>query len=793
VYTLSFLTFLLAADVSPSEIAQAVRDLGAANYVDREKATRRLWAIGAAAEPALREALKSADAEVVARARDLLDKIPYGITPESPRRFVELIATARAGGFDGWKEVVPQLLDLGPAGLDLAEKLANRLGSDDRDRTARRKILDGEVWRITPNLIARGEMSRVEELLERGARGGALDPDPKAVRHYAAWMALTNQLESAVPVWRERAANDDGAVIIAYHLARLAGQYDVARAMAEKSGRDEYREAAYFDAGAWADLASLSPPAGSLQPASLLGLRLMYQQLAGQPTGTTLAELKQLPLEPRGPYVPPLMFRALMFAHRVDDAWALIAPATLPDFQLLKFEMLCQRQQYSEAFAALAGGVPDHSAQRWQWDAARLRVHFQLGEMDKYRELLAQLPTTLVNFQENSGVQDLIEQLASIGRAGDTLPAVAAVLGHSGTPRVVFEKLYPKSTLAAETWWAILRATHPGESVRETVDRLPGLLDKRLGLSDGRILLTAAIAQARETGGAEGDRWLQGLAEACHVAGLEDQARELMREGATKLDTIGAWLKLGDLLFEQRRFAEAATAFAAAWKKDERQPLGLWLAGLSKERAGDAGGRDWRERAHRVTLGDEESRAAFVEELAKRTAYGPEVNDAARRERKIGLALGTPGSQKGRNMNGTLSSDPGARTDKLEAAADTQRFLIRMLRTNAYFKKHESYLTVLHRLEANRARGFLAKGEIESALQATTAAETILPGTTSPAEYVVPELVKRNRAADADKVYHATTDVLDKLCTDYPQSAEFRNRRAWLAARCRRDLPAAKS
>jgi tetratricopeptide (TPR) repeat protein len=57
---------------------------------------------------------------------------------------------------------------------------------------------------------------------------------------------------------------------------------------------------------------------------------------------------------------------------------------------------------------------------------------------------------------------------------------------------------------------------------------------------------------------------------------------------------------------------------------------------------------------------------------------------------------------------------------------------------------------------------------------------------------MVPELVKRNRAADADKVFHATTDVLDKLCTDYPQSAEFRNRRAWLAARCRRDLPAAK-
>jgi tetratricopeptide (TPR) repeat protein len=454
--------------------------------------------------------------------------------------------------------------------------------------------------------------------------------------------------------------------------------------------------------------------------------------------------------------------------------------------------MLCQRHQYSEAFAALAGGVPDHSVQRWQADAARLRIYVQLGELDKYRALLAQLPTQLANFQEMSGVQDLIEQLASLGRADDALPAVAAVLDHGGAPGIVFEKLYPKSTLAAETWWSILRMMHPAESVRETVNRMPALLDKRLALSGGRVVLTAAIAQARETGGAEGDRWLQGLAEACHAAGLEEPARELMSEGATKLDTVGAWLKFGDLLFEQRRFAEAATAFTAAWKKDERQPLGLWLTGLAKERAGDAGGRDWRDRAHRVTLGDEESRAAFAEELAKRTTYGPEVGEAARRERKIGLALGMLGSQKGRNMNGGLSSDPLARTDKLETADDTQRFLIRMLRTNAYFKKHESYLAVLHRLEANRARGLLAKGDIEPALQAATAAETILPGTTSPAEFIVPELAKRGRSADADKLYHTAAGVLDKLCTDYPASAEFRNRRAWLAARCRRDLPAAK-
>ena len=75
------------------------------------------------------------------------------------------------------------------------------------------------------------------------------------------------------------------------------------------------------------------------------------------------------------------------------------------------------------------------------------------------------------------------------------MPAVAAVLDHGGAPGVVFEKLYPKSTLAAETWWSILRVMHPAESVRETVNRMPALLDKRLALSDGRVVLTAAIAQ----------------------------------------------------------------------------------------------------------------------------------------------------------------------------------------------------------------------------------------------------------------------------------------------------------
>lgn len=791
--TLPLLALLVAADPSPTEIAKAVRELASPNYLEREKAMRWLWSVGAPAEPALRDALKSDDAEVVVRARNLLDKIPYGITPDSPKQFVELIATARSSGFDGWKDVVPRLLDLGPNGLALAEKLADRLGADERERVLRRRMLDGELWRITPSLIVRGEDSRVTELLERSARAGARDTDPKAVRHYAAWLALHGELGKALPVWRERAGTDDAAVIIAHQLARIASDHAVSRAMAEKSERVDLREAAYFDAGAWAELGSLPPPNTTSYPAAILGLKLMYQNLAGQPIAATIEELKKQPQETSNVFIPSRVFRGLILANRVPDAMELIASNTLPDPQLLRFELLCQQNQFAEALGMTRSAVAEHSLHRWYWDAARLRIYHQLGEKEKYKEVLEALPTSLANTVELNGVQELIEQLSSIGRTADALPFAAAALSYGGIPSVVFEKLYPKSTLAAEAWWHVLRAQNPSDSVKETVDRMPGFLDRRLNSPDGRAALTAAIATAKEHGEGDGYRWMQGLADACQLAGLHEEARNLMTEGARKLDTNGAWLKLGDLLFEQRRFAEAATAYESAWRKDERQPLAAWLMGLSEERAGNAAGKSRRELAHRIPLGDEDTRAIFAEELGKRSHFGNEVADGTRRERALALALSTPGSSRGRTLNGAQSGDWGARTDRLEAAGDAQRFLIRMTRTNAYFKKHESYLIVLHRVESNRARGFLAKGDLDAALKAADAAHALLPGFSSPAEHIVPELARLGKTAEADRIYKATADVLDTAIAAYPQSAEFRSRRAWLAARCGRDLPAAKT
>src|SRR5262249_4997627 len=124
------------APPTPEAIARAVQQLGDDDYHVRERASRWLWAVGAAAAPARRAGRPSTGAQVIARCRDLLDKIPFGIPPDLPPRFVELIAVARTGGPSAWPNVIPDLLDLGPRGLDVVHKLIERVAVTAAQRAA---------------------------------------------------------------------------------------------------------------------------------------------------------------------------------------------------------------------------------------------------------------------------------------------------------------------------------------------------------------------------------------------------------------------------------------------------------------------------------------------------------------------------------------------------------------------------------------------------------------------------------------------------------------------------------
>lgn len=795
-----------ATPPSAAELAAAVKRLGADDYQTRAQATAWLWAAGPAAEPVLTEGLKSSDAEVVARCRDLLDKIPYGITPDTPRRFVELIAAARGGGAGGWPGVVPELLDLGPRGMDVARKLVERIASNDSQREAMNHTLDLEGWRIAAAALAAGETERAERLLERSAvASAAANHDLLAVRHYAAFLSARGRLASEMPRWQgfidksngksgERGRMPDGtpgaaaSQIILFHLARLAGDTATARKLAEAIGRSDLKETALFDLSAWQELAD-SAGAENRSAPIVSGLKAIYSDLAGKSEASRAAidEIKTMTVSRTSATAPPLVFRALLYVRKPADAIDLLDKYKGIDGALPHFELLCQQHHYDAAFKALARTVGDRTTFRWQWDTAKLRVHLQRGEHEPYARLLAALTQyEKLTQPELPAAQDCVEQLVALRHTNDALPIAAALLNSGVSTSEVFGKLYPKSPLGAETWWRYLRIQHPTESLHATMARLPALLDKRLATQEGRAAIEALDKFARAQNDA--DRWLEGLADACDAAGLNEEARRYGRDAAEQSNVSWMWLRLGDLEAAAGRYPDAAAAYDKARQADPRQPLMLWLYGWALGKAQKPGGREACDLAHVMMLADEDARLRFAEDLSKRAFLGPELIDAVRQQRRFVPRLNGPGSSFGRNAMSFLSGDAGAFTDRLEAANAAQNFLIRMMRTNAYFKKNTSYLTVLHRLANERAKGLLAKNDVEGAMREAEVAQTTLPGNGEPAGTLVVELGKKGRTAEADKLYAATAAIQDQLCRDFPRSADFHNSRAWLSARCRRNL-----
>src|SRR5436190_18543931 len=118
----------------------------------------------------------------------------------------------------------------------------------------------------------------------------------------------------------------------------------------------------------------------------------MYLRAAGKTAEAdkALAELKTLP-STSSVTAPPLLFRALMFAHRPDDALALLAEPHRPDVVVPRFEILAQRHEYAKAFEALQQPLPDRSPYRWQRDTARIRAYRQLGNEEKLREVVGEV------------------------------------------------------------------------------------------------------------------------------------------------------------------------------------------------------------------------------------------------------------------------------------------------------------------------------------------------------------------------------------------------------------------
>jgi tetratricopeptide (TPR) repeat protein len=126
VFLLSVASAMTVAGADSNAIAQAVRDLGAADHKTREAATQFLAKAGSAVIPELEQAAQNPDPEIRLRAAQLLPALRLALPADLPARLRHAVIHFNALNLDDQQATIRQLSEVGrparPALLELARR-----------------------------------------------------------------------------------------------------------------------------------------------------------------------------------------------------------------------------------------------------------------------------------------------------------------------------------------------------------------------------------------------------------------------------------------------------------------------------------------------------------------------------------------------------------------------------------------------------------------------------------------------------------------------------------------------
>jgi tetratricopeptide (TPR) repeat protein len=783
----------LAAPESPpskEQIARWIEQLGADDFDVREKASQALWKAGDTAEPALKAALKSTDAEIARRARNLLDRIAWGITPTTPEPVVKLINQYRGGDDSARGGAVKELFKLGKAGYAAVRKLARA----EEDAEARRKLagwIAQEGSQAAGLLLIEGDPAAAEELLEAGLDGG----DEAALRNFAAYHLLRGDCEKKIAEFRKRVEGmrDERAAEVLLFLCRARDDHKTTRWAAERAGKPELVEAVADETGDWKTVAKAlagrplilpdQPAPPGTNPVSP-NLRANYHRLAGN-TKEFEADLAKIRAQKGWEAA-----RGLFANDLPHEAVAALVEAKLP---AAAFEFLAQQTKFRAALELAGKGSEDKDVKPEEKSALLARkaglLHL-LGKKDEAAKLFTRLGDAikdidnleyahfkLVEEEYKAGLTDLaFEHCARLlGRDKDG----SGNFGRSG----LFDQVFPKKGSTAELWWRFLRPKFPDEELAVTLKRVRDVMGGKMAAKDLRALLEEAEHASRGQERTPREQWLQALSEAAQAAGDDTLALSyLEKDGAETTATL--LRRQGDLLAEAKRWKEAAQRYRQAWEKDRLSASLLYLHGWALQQSGSAAeGEKIMERAHWLPLGREEVRSELIQTLADKG-----LTEAARREREFLARTGSFRSVYVSNVLDDLSDDAVARKDYFQAAANYQRISLIVQQAGAMFLENEAYVLVPADIHLYRACGLAQAGRVEEARKEASICFDALSGDMDAAIALVPAFEKGGHKDEADRLFTRMLALGSGWCKEYPQSAWCHNSVAWLSARCRREL-----
>jgi hypothetical protein len=349
------------APPSAAELAAAVKRLASDEFAEREAASALLWRAGKAARPALEAALKSGDAEAVARANALLRKLRLGITPGTPADLVPLLERFPGGTVEEQRHVLQQLhrQDRRESFLELMRTLP-----EDRRRLFFREFAITNST-IVAELLEGGEAQAVRDHLQWNA--ATADPYSRGPRDYAAYLLLTNQLDKTVDLLRATGdKNDKSAVALLARLLQVHGRLDEALTLAKTTDHVPLKADLFYRAEDWAGLAQPDIVPGD-RGLERFGFEATFHRLAGHQ-----------------PEFEAAVAGLIEEAKKPDQAWMCSEGLMIND-QWAQALARCDRR-LDDAFAHAARAVelkPDNAGYR----DTLAEVHFRRGERAKAIDL----------------------------------------------------------------------------------------------------------------------------------------------------------------------------------------------------------------------------------------------------------------------------------------------------------------------------------------------------------------------------------------------------------------------
>jgi tetratricopeptide (TPR) repeat protein len=774
------------AAASAEAIAKAIRNLSADDFTERERASEFLWRAGPAAIPALEKAAAGDDFETKFRAQSILDKVRYGITPETPAEVAKLLETFRKGDLNVKVNIVRSLKDKGET------KIILQLMRVEKDPTFQRVAGDlyrAELDRMLPQLLAKRDYDAVEQVLTQNAVQDA------TMQRLAAFWVVRGKGEDQAVKMREGLEKREDPVVRRQliWLLRAKGDLPAAVLAAEKLTDKELALSLATETRDWKTAAKIEQEmVGPFDPPlPELARIIAWQRLAGNQAEVDKAAAA---IRTRGEGSLSdvwLAAKGLLLNERASDGIDLLRK-DLPD---VAFRLLAYRSDFDGALK-LAGAEPGTvfdrdwynklpsqertaiNVHRFTYAADIMRQLYWLGRKEdaaKLRKLLLEITDEVDNRNLNGRVTLASMELRA-GMDDEALEDAADAL-HQPGGRAILARYFPKHYGYAILWWDHLRKNNPAQKSRETLLTLQQLLRtsaRQPPLKGWEEIVAKASEEAGALDPPHRGQWLQMLAETCDLQGNRMLALKYAKDAVDELPVAG--LTYGRLLEDDQQHDAAAAAYLKVWENDVSQVVALHLCGKSLIAAGKAEvGMQKVETAGLLCL-DAAARRNLAFNLHER-GFSADALPHYELAVRTGPAESWHISNAAENVGNLI-----VKTEPLRAADLWERLQLYLLSPTANPTEFEPLLDIGRLVHKTRARGLLEAGKKDEALAEMKLCEQIAPGNIDLAEDMVPLLKAKGFAAEADDLYERAYAIHAPLAQKFPESPSLRNNVAWLSA-----------